>query len=153
MVGDIRNRDTVDKLMDGVDVVVHCAAALPLYSREEIFTTDVEGTRKVIDSAYHHEVDRLIHISTTAVYGIPDHHPLYEDDPLDGVGPYGEAKIQAEQICLEYRKKGMCIPIIRPKSFIGPERLGIFAFFYQWAKEGRGFPVLGNGKNTSFGSC
>lgn len=147
VVGDIRNRDTVDKLMDGVDVVVHCAAALPLYSREEIFTTDVEGTRKVIDSAYHHEVDRLIHISTTAVYGIPDHHPLYEDDPLDGVGPYGEAKIQAEQICLEYRKKGMCIPIIRPKSFIGPERLGIFAFFYQWAKEGRGFPVLGNGKN------
>ncbi|MGC9366784.1 MAG: NAD-dependent epimerase/dehydratase family protein [bacterium] len=147
VVGDIRNRETVDKLMEGVDVVVHCAAALPLYRREEIFSTDVEGTRKVIDSAFQHNVDRLIHISTTAVYGIPDHHPLYEYDPLDGVGPYGEAKIQAEQICLEYRKKGMCIPIIRPKSFIGPERLGIFAIFYQWAKEGRGFPVLGNGKN------
>jgi nucleoside-diphosphate-sugar epimerase len=41
----------------------------------------------------------------------------------------------------------MCVPIIRPKSFIGPERLGIFAMFYEWASEGRGFPVIGNGRN------
>lgn len=41
----------------------------------------------------------------------------------------------------------MCIPIIRPKSFIGPERLGVFALLYDWARDGRSFPVLGNGKN------
>jgi nucleoside-diphosphate-sugar epimerase len=41
----------------------------------------------------------------------------------------------------------MCIPIIRPKSFIGPERLGVFAMFYEWADEGRSFPLLGNGRN------
>ena len=73
-------------------------------------------------------------ISSTAVYGIPDHHPLYEDDKLDGVGPYGEAKIEAEEVCLEYRGKGMCVPIIRPKSFVGPERLGVFALLYDWAQ-------------------
>jgi nucleoside-diphosphate-sugar epimerase len=81
------------------------------------------------------------------VYGIPDHHPLLEDDRLDGVGPYGKAKIAAEEICLEYRKKGMCVPIIRPKSFIGPERLGVFALFYDWAKDGKNFPMIGSGKN------
>jgi nucleoside-diphosphate-sugar epimerase len=53
----------------------------------------------------------------------------------------------AEEVCLEYRHKGMCVPILRPKSFVGPERLGVFALFYDWAKDGRGFPMIGNGKN------
>jgi nucleoside-diphosphate-sugar epimerase len=144
---DIRDRAALDRAMPGVHIVVHTAAALPLYSKEDIYTTDVIGTRNVVEAAYQAGVERLIHISSTAVYGIPDHHPLYEDDPLHGVGPYGEAKIEAERICLEYRQKGMCIPIIRPKSFIGPERLGVFALLYDWARDGRGFPVLGNGKN------
>ena len=64
-----------------------------------------------------------------------------------GVGPYGKAKILAEEICLEFRRKGMCVPILRPKSFIGPERLGVFALFYDWAKDGKGFPMIGSGKN------
>lgn len=92
-------------------------------------------------------MERVIHISSTAVYGIPDHHPLMENDRLDGVGYYGEAKIKAEEVCQEYRKKGMCIPVLRPKSFIGPERLGVFALFYDWAKDGKGFPMIGNGRN------
>jgi nucleoside-diphosphate-sugar epimerase len=145
--GDIRDRATVDKTMQGVQIVVHCAAALPLYSKEDIFSTDVDGTRNIVDSAFNHKVERVIHISSTAVYGIPDHHPLLETDKLDGVGPYGQAKIDAESVCLEYRKKGMCIPIIRPKSFIGPERLGVFALFYDWAKDGKGFPMIGSGNN------
>ena len=92
-------------------------------------------------------MERFIHISTTAVYGIPDHHPLYEDERLQGVGPYGKAKIRAEEICLQYRKQGMIVPILRPKSFVGPERLGVFALLYDWAKDGKKFPILGNGNN------
>jgi nucleoside-diphosphate-sugar epimerase len=147
IIGDIRDRAKVDAAMQGIDIVVHTAAALPLYSKEDIFSTDIEGSRNMIDSAHQHGVKRFIHISSTAVYGIPDHHPLLEDDPLDGVGPYGIAKIKAEQVCAEYRSKGMCVPIIRPKSFIGPERLGVFALFYDWAKDGHGFPMIGSGNN------
>lgn len=145
--GDIRDAQAVDAAMEGIDIVVHAAAALPLYKKEDIFSTDVDGTRNVVDAAYRHNVDRLIHISSTAVYGIPDHHPLREDDKLDGVGPYGKAKIMAEEICLEYRAKGMCVTIIRPKSFVGPERLGVFALLYDWAKDGKGFPMIGSGNN------
>ena len=145
--GDIRDRAAVDRAMAGVDIVVHTAAALPLYSKQDIFTTDVIGTRTVLESAQAHDVDRVIHISSTAVYGIPDHHPLREDDRLIGVGPYGRAKIRAERVCEGFRAKGMCVPIIRPKSFIGHERLGVFALFYDWAKDGKGFPMLGSGKN------
>ncbi len=66
---------------------------------------------------------------------------------LRAVGPYGEAKVQAEEICLGYRRQGMCVPILRPKTFVGPERLGVFALFYEWASEGRGFPMIGSGNN------
>jgi nucleoside-diphosphate-sugar epimerase len=145
--GDIRDKATLDRAIEGVDFVVHTAAALPLYSPEDIHTTDVEGTRNVLDTARRHGVKRVVHISSTAVYGIPDHHPLYEDDKLEGVGPYGQAKIQAEMVCLEYRARGMVVPIIRPKSFIGPERLGVFALLYDWAYTGHNFPMIGSGNN------
>jgi len=147
LTGDIRDQAAVDRAMEGVDIVVHTAAALPLYSTEDIYTTDITGTGRVVSTALHHDVDRVIHISSTAVYGIPDHHPLVEDDPLDGVGPYGKAKIRAEGVCLDYRKLGMCIPIIRPKSFIGLERLGVFALLFDWASTGHNFPILGRGNN------
>jgi nucleoside-diphosphate-sugar epimerase len=145
--GDIRNRQDVERAMQGVDIVIHTAAALPLYKPEDIYSTDIDGLRTVLDVAFANKVERVIHVSSTAVYGIPDHHPLYESDKLQGVGPYGEAKVIAEQICQEYRDKGLCVPIIRPKSFVGPERLGVFALFYDWAKDGKNFPVLGSGKN------
>ncbi len=145
--GDIRNRQDVERAMQGVDQVVHTAAALPLYSPKDIYTTDVEGTRTLLDVALQQKVQRLVMISSTAVYGIPDHHPLYEDDKLEGVGPYGQAKIQAEMVCLEYRAKGLVVPIVRPKSFIGPERLGVFALLYDWALTGHNFPMIGSGNN------
>ena len=129
------------------DIVIHTAAALPLYKKEEIFTTDVDGTSNLLESAFDAKVKRFIHISSTAVYGIPDHHPLMEEDDLIGVGPYGKAKIKAEKISLLYRDKGMCVSILRPKSFVGPERLGVFALLYDWAKDGHNFPMIGNGSN------
>jgi nucleoside-diphosphate-sugar epimerase len=138
--GDIRSRLAVDRAMADVQIVVHCAAALPLYEPSEIRSTDVEGTRMVLEAAQRHKVDRVIHISSTAVYGIPDHHPLVEDDMVHGVGPYGEAKVMAEEICEEYRNDGLCVSILRPKSFIGPERLGVFAMLYDWADSGKHFP-------------
>jgi len=132
---------------EGIDIVVHAAAALPLYTKKEIYSTDIDGTRNVMEAAFQQGAQRVVHVSSTAVYGIPEHHPINEEDALVGVGPYGKAKIAAEEICLKYRKKGMCVPIIRPKSFIGPERLGVFAIFYDWAKDGKNFPLLGSGNN------
>jgi nucleoside-diphosphate-sugar epimerase len=147
VVGDIRDVAALKQVMQGVTWVIHTAAALPLYSEEDIMTTDVDGTRNVMAVAREAGVERAVMISSTAVYGIPDHHPLVEDDPLIGVGPYGRAKILAEEECLKAREQGLCVPIIRPKSFVGPERLGVFALFYDWAYTGHGFPMIGSGRN------
>ena len=145
--GDIRIPADVREALRGADLVVHGAAALPLYSPEAIHSTEVEGTRVVLEEALRMGIRRVVHISSTAVYGVPDHHPLLEDDPMQGVGPYGEAKVLAERVCAGFREKGLCIPVLRPKSFVGPERLGVFALLYDWAKEGRNFPILGRGDN------
>jgi nucleoside-diphosphate-sugar epimerase len=145
--GDIRDRSAVKNAMRGIDVVVHAAAALPLYSREEIYSTDITGSRIIIEEAYKAKVKRFIQISSTAVYGIPNHHPLYENDSLVGVGPYGEAKIEAEKVCENFRKKKMCVSILRPKSFVGPERLGVFAIYYDWIRRGKNIPIVGMGNN------
>ena len=147
VAGDIRDEATVARCMEGVEHVVHTAAALPLYTEEDIHTTDVVGTRLLLEAAQQAGVKRFVMISSTAVYGIPDHHPLLETDEMIGVGPYGRAKIEAEAECLKAQRNGLCVPIIRPKSFIGPERLGVFALFYDWAFTGHGFPMIGNGKN------
>ncbi|MCG8350712.1 MAG: NAD-dependent epimerase/dehydratase family protein [Chloroflexales bacterium] len=145
--GDIRDVRLVDQVMRDQDIVIHAAAALPLYTPRDIYTTDVEGTRTILEAARQHHARRVVHISSTAVYGVPDHHPLYETDRLSGVGPYGQAKIQAEMVCLEYRAKGLVVPILRPKTFIGPERLGVFDILFDWALDGRNFPLIGSGKN------
>jgi nucleoside-diphosphate-sugar epimerase len=145
--GDIRDPAAVAAAMRGVNWVVHTAAALPLYRKEDILSTDVDGTRNLLAAAAAAGVERFVHVSSTAVYGIPDHHPLLETDRLQGVGPYGEAKILAEEECRKARRQGLCVPIVRPKSFIGPERLGVFALFYDWARDGRNFPMIGSGRN------
>ena len=145
--GDIRDRSLHDRAFDGVDVVVHCAAALPLWEPEEIMSTNVDGTRALLETAQAKGISRFIHISSTAVYGIPDHHPLVEEDAMHGVGPYGESKVRAEEVCGEARLSGLCLPVLRPKSFVGPERLGAFELLYDFACDGHGFPVLGSGNN------
>jgi len=145
--GDIRDRAAVTRAIAGAAVVVHAAAALPLYAPADIRSTDVDGTGVVVEAALAAGVERLVHVSSTAVYGVPDHHPLIETDRLHGVGPYGEAKVLAEGVVAAARARGLCAPILRPKSFIGPERLGVFAMLYEWADDGHHFPILGAGTN------
>jgi nucleoside-diphosphate-sugar epimerase len=147
MQADIRDKEAVAAAMRGMTYVVHCAAALPRSTPAEIFSTNIEGTRILLDYAQRYGVARFVYISSTAVYGIPDHHPILEGDRLEGVGPYGQSKIDAERHCLEYRGAGLCLPILRPKTFVGPERLGVFGLLYDWAYSGHNFPVLGSGNN------
>ena len=143
--GDIRDADRVRALVAGADVVVHAAAALPIQaSRESIRSVNVGGTENVLYAAHDAGVMRVVFISSTAVYGVPEKHPIEESDPLVGVGAYGESKIDAEGLC---RVAAVETTIIRPKTFIGPERLGVFEILFDWIREGRRIYTLGKGRN------
>lgn len=145
IIGDIRDRATVMKAIANSDIVIHAAAALPSYSKQNIRSISVGGTETVFDACYSSRIDRVIQISSSAVYGLPDVVPTPEEYPRERVDAYNSAKIDAELICEKYRKKGMCIPILRPKTFLGPHRLGIFSMLFEWAEEGHNFPLLGGG--------
>jgi nucleoside-diphosphate-sugar epimerase len=143
--GDIRDRTRVRELVAGADVVVHAAAALPIQaSRDSIRSVNVTGTENVLREARAAGVKRVVFISSTAVYGVPEKHPIEEDDPLVGVGWYGESKIDAEALC---RVAAIDTTIVRPKTFIGPERLGVFEILFDWIREGRRIYILGKGQN------
>lgn len=147
VIGDVRDPKAVSAILKGCRSVVHCAAALPLCSEAEILSTDIDGARIVAEASAAEGIQRFVYISSTAVYGIPDHHPLVETDHLEGVGPYGRSKIIAEGIVRNLDSDAFPVCILRPKSFVGPERLGVFALLYDWAYTGHGFPMIGNGKN------
>jgi nucleoside-diphosphate-sugar epimerase len=143
--GDVRDLAHVRGLVDGADVVVHAAAALPIQaSREAIRSVNVDGTENVLLAAHDAGVRRVVFVSSTAVYGVPKKHPIEERDPLVGVGAYGESKIDAEALC---RVAAVETTIIRPKTFVGPERLGVFEILFDWIREGRRIYILGRGHN------
>lgn len=144
---DIRDVQSIKRLTKDIDVVIHAAAALPLWKKEEIFDINVNGTKVVLDCSYKNKIKQCIFISSTAVYGVPNKHPVYESDPLVGVGAYGQSKIDAEKLCEEFRKKGMVISILRPKTFVGTHRLGVFEILFDWIKDGKQIPVIGSGNN------
>jgi nucleoside-diphosphate-sugar epimerase len=144
-VADIRDAAATTRAFAGVDAVVHCAAALPSYPEPEIRSAIVDGTRTVLTAARDAGVSRVVYISSTAVYGLPTVVPTTEEHPRRPVDAYGRAKAAAEELCERFRADGLCVPILRPKTFLGPGRMGLFAMLFEWAEEGRHFPVLGRG--------
>src|SRR5262249_55310765 len=91
-------------------------------------------------------VTRVVHLSSTAIYGARTQGTA-EDGKTELLGPYSEAKVLAERVCLEYRDRGLCVPILRPKTFVGPERRGIWSIRSDWAYSGSGLPRIGSGDN------
>ncbi|MFB4262145.1 NAD-dependent epimerase/dehydratase family protein [Nonomuraea sp. GTA35] len=144
-IGDVRDLPLMTEAMTGADAVVHCAGALPSYPAEQIHDLIVTGTGTVLEAGRRAGVERLVHVSSTAVYGLPSLVPTPEEHPRAPVDPYTRAKAEAEELAEKYRADGMCVPVLRPKTFLGPGRMGLFAMLFEWAEEGRNFPVLGSG--------
>lgn len=146
--GDVRDYKIVEKSCKNQDYIVHCAAALPIQqSKDLIYSVNVNGTGNVLKAALKQKVKRVVYISTTAVYKIDQPHPINESGLIEPIGHYGGSKIQAENLCFQYIKKGLSVIIVRPKTFLGPERLGVFEILFDWLYEGRRVPIIGNGKN------
>jgi len=144
---DIRDYTSILRHTKGMDYVIHAAAALPLQEAEDIYMVNVGGTKNVLKASLKNKIKRVIYISSTAVYGVPKKHPILETDPRAGVGPYGQSKIDAENLCFSYIKKGLNVTVIRPKTFLGTYRLGVFEILFDWIHDGKKIPLVGNGNN------
>lgn len=146
--GDVQDREAIRAALEGVSHVIHTAAALPIQvSKKKIYAANVRGTRYVLHESMKAGVKRVVFISSTAVYGVPKVHPIDEESPMIPLGHYGASKVEAEKICHQYQARGLEVNIIRPKTFLGTGRLGVFEILFEWIAEGRRIPLLGNGKN------
>ena len=132
--------------VDGVDIVFHNVAQVPL-ARDEILlrTVNVDGTRILLDACRDAGVAKIVHTSSSAVFGIPEHNPVLPSTVPRPVEAYGHAKLAAEWACLAAVAKGQDVTIVRPRTILGHGRLGIFSILFDWIADGADAIVLGDG--------
>jgi len=125
--GDIRDPHGVRQAMKGCDVVLHLAAliAIPFsyHSPASCIDTNITGTLNVLQAARDLEIGRLVHTSTSEVYGTAQFVPITEEHPVQGQSPYSASKIGADHLALSfYRSFGTPVSIIRPFNTYGPRQ-------------------------------
>jgi dTDP-glucose 4,6-dehydratase len=125
--GDIRDPHGVRTAMAGCDAVLHLAALIAIpysyHSPDTYVDTNVKGTLNVVQAARELGVSRVIHTSTSEVYGTARFVPITEDHPLQGQSPYSASKIGADQIALSfYLSFGTPVTVLRPFNTYGPRQ-------------------------------
>ncbi len=145
--GDVLDPDRLTAALKGVEVVVHAAFASPHSGMEVIRQVNVGGVRALCDAMVRQDVRRLVLISSTIVLKPPRRHPVWPSAPLNRLDAYRAARLEAEQVVESYADRGLSTAIVRPKTFVGPGRLGAFALAFDSLRRGQPVPVLGSGMN------
>ena len=148
ITGDIRDVNTCRKIMKEIDIVFHLAALISIpYSYqapESYIATNVLGTNNVCQAALDANVKRVIHVSTSEVYGSAHYIPMDEKHPLQPQSPYSASKIGAESIALSYWYSfGLPVTVVRPFNTYGPRQSprAIIPSFITQLMEGRKIAV------------
>jgi len=150
---DIRNKDGLEQLdMAKDDILVNLAAnqyhtKVPRDRETYFFETNTTGTRNILEVALAKGCMSYIMFTTDMTYGKPQYLPVDTQHPQNPFGPYGQSKKVCEDICREYRQKGMNITIFRPRMINGPGRLGILVKLFKLIDHSLPVPTIGNGKN------
>lgn len=144
---DVRNRQAVRAAMRGVDVVHHNAALVPLSkSGKGFWEVNVEVGRIAAEEAGRAGVSSFIHMSSSAIYGAAKEQPITLSTPPCPVEAYGRSKLASEvavrEICERF---GVQLVIIRPRTILGPGRLGIFQILFKWISSNASVYVIGTG--------
>jgi nucleoside-diphosphate-sugar epimerase len=146
--GDIRDAAAVRRAVDGVDVVHHNVAMVPLAKdKTAFFSVNRDGTHNLLRSAIDARVRKVIHMSSSAVFGAPEHNPVDDATTPRPQEDYGRAKLDAEKLCGDFAKRGLDVTIVRPRTIMGHGRLGIMQILFEWVRQGKSVPVLGRGDN------
>ena len=146
--GDITNFDDIKNATKNIDIIYHNIAKVPITKNKKSFKKVNEiGTQNLLEAAKLNNVKKIVYISSSAVFGIPTKVPVIETDSRHPIEAYGLSKKKAEDLCFSYVKKGLDISIIRPRTILGENRLGIFSILFEWINKGQNIPILNNGKN------
>jgi nucleoside-diphosphate-sugar epimerase len=148
VAADIRDAAAVRAAVEGVDAVFHNVAQVPLARDAELLrTVNVDGTRILLDACRDAGVGKVVHTSSSAVFGIPEANPVLPTTVPRPQEAYGHAKLAAEWACLQATTNGLDVSIVRPRTILGHGRLGIFGILFDWIADGADPIVLGAGTN------
>jgi nucleoside-diphosphate-sugar epimerase len=148
VAGDVRDRDALRAACEDVDVVLHNVAQVPLARDRRLFrSVNVVGTANLLVAARDAGVAKVVHTSSSAVFGIPDANPVTEDSRRRPLEDYGRAKLEAELLCQEAARAGLDVTVIRPRTILGHGRLGIMAVLFDFVADGAPVYVLSRGAN------
>ena len=146
--GDIRDEQAIVEASQGVDVIHHNVAQVPLAKNRHLFeSVNIQGTKNLLEAAKRNSIRKVIYTSSSAVFGVPKSNPVTEQSTPTPMEAYGQAKYEAEKLCHAYVEKGCDISIIRPRTIMGHGRLGIFQILFEWIYQGANVPVFDDGKN------
>jgi len=156
--GDIRDRDLLEKIMVDTDVVFHLAAQIHVdrsYVEPQLtYDINVMGTQNVLEAARYHDVAKVIHASTSEVYGSAVYAPIDENHPLNAPHPYGASKIAADRMCHAYlHTYGMNIVLMRLFNIFGPRQRdigygGVISIFARRIMNDMPPIIFGDGRQT-----
>ena len=146
---DVLDAAGIEKAIEGIDVVHHNAALVPITkSGKRFWDVNVEGSKHVANAAVKAGVKQFVYMSSSAIFGSPKSCPIKPDTDPTPIESYGTAKWVGKQetrkIC---EKAGIQWIAIRPRTVIGEGRLGIFKILFDWIKDNRNIYILGNGHN------
>src|SRR5712671_1859052 len=148
VAGDVRDPAAIRAACEGIDVVFHNVAQVPLAKDRELFdAVNVGGTANVLVAARDARVSKVVHTSSSAVFGIPEHNPVTETSPCRPLEAYGRAKLRAELLCHDAVAAGLDVTIVRPRTVLGHGRLGVIALLFEFVADGAPVFVLGRGNN------
>lgn len=148
--GDIQNYDEILKACKGVKTVFHCVAQVPLAKdKSKFYGVNVNGTENLLKASLEAGVQKIVLLSSSAIFGIPEQNPVNEKTLPNPVEDYGKAKLEGERLAEQYAKEfGLDVTIIRPRTILGHGRLGIFQLLFDWISKGSNVYVFDKGKNT-----
>jgi len=148
LVADIRDPDAVRAAVHGIDVVHHAVAQVPLAKDATLLrSVNVTGTEVLLEACRSADVGKVVHLSSSAVFGVPAANPVRPDTVPKPEEAYGAAKLAAEWACLRAAVNGLDVTIVRPRTILGHGRLGIFGILFDWIADGADPFVLGDGSN------
>lgn len=148
--GDIRDAAVVRAACAQAEIIYHNVAQVPIAKDRHLFwSVNCGGTENLLAAARESGVRKVVHTSSSAVFGVPPKNPVDESvEPQPGEA-YGKAKLAAEHLVRRaVEEHGLDVTIIRPRTILGHGRLGIFQILFDWVESGRGIPVLGKGDNV-----
>ncbi len=153
VLGDMRDRAALRDAARGVDVIYHLAAGQRMkpqfssYGEREIYDMNLAGVANVLEVAEELGTPKVVFISSSGIYGVPQTVPCTEEHPTAPLGAYGESKLEAETLCRRAVERGLNVTALRPMSLFGPEMSGVFVILFEWVRTGRPVFTLGSGRN------